>query len=113
MAAPDAVRQWRILVLVDARVEWVPAKSAANQAKHGLSFEQASQLFRGDGDHPEIYDEARSVDEDRFVAIGPIEAGIIVVAFTERSDDIIRIISARKATRREVALFRERGEQQR
>ena len=102
-----------MMVLVDATVEWDPAKSAANEVKHGLSFEQASQLLRGDSDYLEVYDEASSVDEDRFVAIGPIDVGIIVVVFTERSDDIIRIISARKATRREVELFRERGEQQR
>jgi uncharacterized DUF497 family protein len=93
-------------------VEWDAAKSAANEVKHGLSFQQASQLFLGDADYVEIYDEASSIDEDRFIAIGPIQAGVIIVAFTERSDDVIRIISARKATRREVGLFRAHGERQ-
>lgn len=100
--------------LVVARVEWDPAKSASNEAKHGLSFEQASELLVGDADYLEIYDEASSVGEDRFLAIGPVQAGVIVVVvFTERFEDVIRIISARKATPREVELFREHGDQQR
>ena len=53
------------------------------------------------GFEPEVFDVAHSDEEDRYVAIGPIERGIIVVVFTERDDETIRIISARVATRRE------------
>ena len=52
------------------------------------------------------------MDEDRFIAIGPIQAGVIVVVFTKRSDDVIRIISARRAPAREVELFREHAGKQ-
>jgi len=87
-------------------VEWDPTKNAANEAKHGLSFEQALQLLLGDADYLEIYDEANSLEEDRFIAIGPIAAGVVVIVFTERADEVIRIISARRATPREIALYR-------
>jgi len=52
-----------------------------------------------------IYDEERSDDEDRFLAIGPIRRGVVVVVHTEPGDDVIRIISARMATRAEEQLF--------
>ena len=48
-----------------------------------------------------------SEDEDRFIAIGPIVKGVIVVVYVERDFDIIRIISARRATRAEIELFDE------
>jgi uncharacterized protein len=96
------------------RFEWDPAKDAANQAKHGLSFEEASGLFKTDTDYLEIYDEEHSDEEDRFIAIGPIRRGVIVVAYTERDDDVVRIVSARMATsgeRRRLEQFeRERHE---
>jgi len=83
------------------RCEWDPAKDAANRAKHGLSFEEASELFKTDTDYLEIYDEEHSDEEDRFIAIGPIRRGVIVVAYTERDDNVVRIVSARMATSRE------------
>lgn len=60
----------------------------------------------------EIYDDLHSTDEDRFIAVGPIPRAVIVVAFTERGDNVIRILSARKATKKERALFEDfrRGE---
>jgi len=81
-------------------------KSRENERKHALSFSEAKILFESDADYLEIYDEAHSVDEDRFIAIGPIERGIIVIVWTERPDGSMRIISARWATRREQELFR-------
>lgn len=87
------------------RIEWDPAKNAANRAKHGLGFEAASRLFGAGVDYLEIYDDEHSEDEDRFIAIGPIERGMITVAYTERYEDTIRIISARLATRSEARLF--------
>ncbi len=86
--------------------EWDFAKEEANKEKHGLSFDEASELFASGTDFLEIYDEEHSDDEDRFIAIGPIQAGIVVVVYTERPDDVIRIVSARKATEKEVQLFR-------
>lgn len=83
------------------RFEWDPAKDAANQAKHGVSFEEASELFRPGSDFLEIYDEEHSDEEDRFIAIGRIRRGVIVVAYAERDDDVVRIVSARMATGKE------------
>lgn len=86
------------------RFEWDRGKNEANQKKHGLSFEEAKELFASD-DYLEIYDEEHSVDEDRFIAIGAIRVGDVVVVFTEREEDIVRILSARRATKKEARLF--------
>ena len=88
------------------RFEWDPNKNAINEDKHGLSFEEAKELFEGDTDYVEIYDEDHSEDEERFIAIGPIPIGVIVVIYTERAEDVARIISARRATKREEWLYR-------
>ena len=87
--------------------EWDPDKDQVNQRKHGLSFSEATELFCEGNDYLEIYDGEHSNDEDRFIAIGLIQAGVVVVVFTERSDDAIRIVSARRATRKETRLLQE------
>ncbi|MEM1033174.1 MAG: BrnT family toxin [Myxococcota bacterium] len=87
------------------RFEWDPNKNHENRQKHGISFEQASGLFKGEGDYFEIYDFDHSDEEDRFIAIGAIVDGVLVVVFTEREEDLIRIISARPATPREVRMY--------
>jgi uncharacterized DUF497 family protein len=66
-----------------------------------LSFEEAAELFKTGVDYLEIYDEEHSDEEDRFIAIGPIRQGVVVVAYTERDDDVLRILSARMATKTE------------
>jgi len=88
-------------------VEWDPLKDLENQEKHGLSFEEAAALFTSEDDYLEIYDEDHSDEEERFIAIGMIVEGIIVVVWTERGEDVVRIISARSATKHEIALFQE------
>ncbi len=92
------------------RFEWAPKKDRANIKKHGLSFGEATLLFTGGGEYLEIYDETHSEDEDRFIAIGPTARGIIVVVYTERTADLIRIISARLASKKEIQQFREQEE---
>jgi len=87
------------------KVTWDPAKNRANLRKHEISFERAARLLKGSVDYLEIFDEAHSDAEDRFIAIGPIEGGLVLVVFTERDDDAIRVISARWATPRERALY--------
>ena len=93
------------------RVTWDEAKNRANQKKHGLSFQEARALLLPGVDCLEIFDEEHSQDEDRFISIGPIARGIILVVWTERDEGTVRIISARFATKREVALFRAHMEQ--
>jgi hypothetical protein len=87
------------------RVEWDPRKDEANQKKHGLSFDEAKDLFGADNEYLEMYDGDHSDDEDRFIAIGPVRAGVIVVVYTERQEEVIRIVSARTATKNEVLLL--------
>lgn len=88
------------------KVAWDEAKNRENRQKHKVSFEEASELFRSDEDYLEIFDEAHSVHEDRFIAIGPIQRGLILIVWTERDEDTIRIISARWAEEPERALYR-------
>ena len=85
--------------------EWDSRKAKINAGKHGITFEEASKLFQGHADYIEIFDESHSNDEDRFIAIGSIFKGLIVVVYVEKTFDFIRIISARKATKREAGLF--------
>jgi uncharacterized DUF497 family protein len=87
------------------KVTWDAAKDRANQRKHGVSFTEAGALFTTGVDYLEVFDEAHSVDEDRFIAIGPIRRGVVLVVWTEREEDVIRIISARWATPGERDLF--------
>ena len=88
------------------KVSWDDAKNLANQRNHGVAFEEASELFRSDVDYLEVFDDAHSVIEDRFIAIGPIRRGLVVVIWTERDQETIRIISARWATKHEQTLYR-------
>ncbi len=87
-------------------VTWDPGKAVSNQKKHGVTFEEAAELFVSGIDYLEIFDEAHSQDEDRFVAIGPIRRGLVLVVLTEQNEDTIRIISARWATTTERNLYR-------
>lgn len=95
------------------RVAWDEAKNLANRRKHGISFEEAEELFASRSDYLEIFDEAHSESEDRFIAIGPVTRGLILVVWTEQDDDTLRIISARWAGEREQALYRSYMEQRR
>lgn len=85
--------------------EWDDAKDKANRERHGLSFEDVVELFTSGVDFLDIYDDSHSDEEDRFIAIGPIHTGVVVVVYTERQDDVVRIISARTATKKEIQLF--------
>ena len=87
------------------KFEWDIHKAKNNAAKHGVTFEDASKLFQGRADFVEIFDDSHSMDEDRFIAVGPISKGVVVVVYIEKSLDRIRIISARKAARKEIELY--------
>jgi len=97
------------------RFEWDPEKDKTNRLKHGVSFAEATELFTNGIDYWEIYDEQHSDEEDRFIAAGSIKRGVIVVAYMERDDEVLRIVSARMATRKERLRFKEfeRGEHER
>ena len=81
---------------------WDEDESRRNAEQHGVSSEEAAALFQSGVDLLEVCDEAHAIHEDRFIAIGPIAPGTVYVIWTERPDDIVRIISARWATVREI-----------
>jgi uncharacterized DUF497 family protein len=86
------------------KFEWDDAKNVVNQKKHGVSFEEAESLF-GLDDYLEIFDEEHSESEERFIAVGLIRKGLIVVVWALAEDETARIISARLATRKEEGLY--------
>ncbi len=86
--------------------EWDDEKAATNQHKHGVSFDEAQELFTSRNDYLELYDENHSTYEDRFIAIGPIQRGLVLIVWTERVNAVVRIISARWATKREQDMYR-------
>ena len=81
--------------------EWDDEKDRKNIAKHGISFRTAILVFK-DQNRLEKYDEAHSLDEDRYLTIGVIGGTfmVVTVVYTERPE-AIRIISARRATKAE------------
>lgn len=81
------------------RFEWDPRKDEANQKKHGVSFEEAQSVFFDDN-AIQFYDEDHSDQEERFIMLGmSIQSRMLVVCHCERrAGEVIRIISARKAT---------------
>jgi len=65
---------------------------------------EASTLFTYGVDYLEIFDAEHSLEEERFICIGPITRGIVVIVTVDVDTDVIRIISACRATRRESRL---------
>ena len=84
------------------RFEWDARKATANLKKHGISFEEAKSVFF-DERAKLIDDPDHSEDEDRFIILGLSHSlRIVVVCHCYRDENVIRIISARKATVREL-----------
>ncbi len=81
--------------------EWDRRKDEANRRKHGVSFPEATSLF-GDPLAVIFSDDDHSIEERREIIVGrSVRSGLILVVFVEVGHDRIRIISARRATRRE------------
>jgi uncharacterized DUF497 family protein len=92
------------------RFEWDENKNRRNIRKHGFDFADAEEMFRGillfSPDVREDY------GDNRWVGIGTIRGRTAVVVFTERGPTTIRIISLRKATRRESKQYEKAVENQ-
>lgn len=85
--------------------EWDDEKRLLNIRKHGIDFVAVIPVF-DDPNALEAFDNKNSVDEDRYQIIGMARPGVVFVAYTERDNDgTIRIISARRAEKREIALY--------
>lgn len=83
--------------------EWDEEKNKLNIKKHGIDFSDVESMF----DHPMLttLDNRADYGEDRWISIGILLSITGVVVYTEREGDIIRIISARKATQSEVCRY--------
>jgi len=88
------------------KFEWDAAKAHANVKKHGVSFDEARSVFY-DEFAVQFFDAEHSEDETRFLMLGvSSEARLLLVCHCERdAGEVIRIISARKATKRESAFY--------
>jgi len=89
--------------------DWDKEKSGTNKKKHGISFEEAQTVFL-DENALMIHDPDHSEEEDRFIILGlSVKFRVLVVCHCYRkSNEVIRIISARKATRTEQKRYWER-----
>ena len=85
------------------RFEWDERKNQANIRKHGLDFADAGQVFS----MPMLVaaDDREDYGEDRWIGVGLLGAFVVVVAYVERDEDVIRIISLRKALSHERAQY--------
>lgn len=81
---------------------WDENKNNQNFKKHGVWFEEAQTVF-ADRNALELYDKSNSsASEDRYILLGLSSVPrLLIVVYCERKDDVIRIISARKATKKE------------
>ncbi|MCY7345131.1 MAG: BrnT family toxin [Pyrinomonadaceae bacterium] len=87
--------------------EWDSDKAKINQQRHNISFEEAKSAF-DDENLVDALDESHSEDELRFNLIGLTEKGLLFVVYTERGDEVIRIISARQADKFEEEIYVEK-----
>jgi len=88
--------------MTELRFEWDPAKAEANIRKHGVSFEEAISVFY-DECAVEFYDDEHAEAEERFLLLG-VSAKLRILMFCHclrEAGNVIRIISARKATKNE------------
>lgn len=90
------------------RFEWDPAKATANLRKHGVPFEDAAEVFL-DPNRVETHDGRETYGEDRWKTVGVVVPNLLCVVYTLRKsdDELVRLISARKADNHERARYRE------
>ena len=87
--------------------EWDEDKAKANFLKHGVSFEEAKSVFASILS-ADFIDEGHSAEEERWLKIGPSDKNrILVICYVERAN-VVRLISARNATKREVKTYEEK-----
>jgi uncharacterized DUF497 family protein len=101
------VRNYNVIIK-NVRFEWNTNKSASNQTKHDISFEEAATAF-ADSLYIEIDDPEHSDNEERFIAYGISERNrLLAVCYTITKNETYRIISARKATKTEESQYGEK-----
>ena len=91
------------------RFDWDPNKNKLNIKKHGVDFKEAETVFQ-DEMALELFDGNHSADEDRYIIIGLSSKTreLMVCHCYRNGGDIIRIFSARRATKNEITLYERR-----
>ena len=105
LLAPHSIKNYTVVMTL--RFEWDPKKAASNEKKHGVSFEEARTVFF-DENAKLIDDPDHSEDEERFVLLGissTLRVMVVCHCFREQGN-LIRIISARKASTHESKQYR-------
>jgi uncharacterized DUF497 family protein len=87
------------------RYEWDETKRRINLRQHGIDFADVPQLF--EGALVVLEDERYDYGERRLIAFGLLSGRPVAVAYTERGEDVIRLISARKASKYEAKQYHE------
>jgi uncharacterized DUF497 family protein len=85
------------------RYEWDETKWRINLQQHGIDFADVPSLFAGE--IVVLEDDRHEYGERRFLAFGLLSGRLIAVAYTERGEDVIRLISARKASKHEAKQY--------
>jgi uncharacterized DUF497 family protein len=88
---------------------WDPQKAAANLKKHGVDFREAATVFN-DVMSMTFPDEDHSESEQRFLSLGRSARGRVLVVAHTQTEDEIRLISAREATKRERKFYEEENQ---
>ena len=89
------------------KFEWDENKNKSNRKKHSVWFEEAQQVF----DDPNAilyFDKDHSTDEDRYILLGSSNTRLLVVIHVQINNKTIRLISARKATKKEKVTYEKR-----
>ncbi len=88
---------------MDLKFEWDEEKAAANLKKHGVSFLTAAAVF--ENEMLERIGDREDYGEVRWIALGRVDAEVYRVVYTWRGEDVLRIISAQKASRDEREIY--------
>jgi uncharacterized DUF497 family protein len=83
--------------------DWDPSKNDANLNKHGISFDEARNIF--DGPILTRVDDRQDYGENRSISLGALSRDVVLVVIHTERGDTIRLISARKANRRERKVY--------
>ena len=89
---------------------WASEKAASNLRKHGVSFEEGRTIF-ADPDEVMLPDPDHSADEKRYIIIGRASNGEAMLACYTEKDDLIRLISVRRAAPAEIRVYWRQGDE--
>jgi len=88
------------------RFEWDTAKAASNVRRHGVRFSEAAVALQDDG--AMTIDDPDSESEERFISVDTDDRGRVLVTIFTYREDAIRIISSRRASKKERKIYEER-----